>query len=713
MRRVSIAAVAVGLMVLSVPTAAADVEYDDSVLEAFGLEGDGDEFNQEFMDAWGLFVNSSKGARIIDKIDADENWEVTIVFFPGDEFKDGEEVWAISRLFKVGTDDGQERVEITIRSNDTGGVNNLADTIYHEFRHVENWVDEDTDENHDRLHAGTDPGMNLFLSQINPPEVETSEAETSIPGSETPIYDSITAGQDDRLLRYTALDLGNILAGGSGTEPTETPPVLELDEAVFVNGIDLELAELLVDLTDNSLATDSGGKCVSGDDSVSCGSQAGFSAQEGDLLIGLRASEMIPLEGFDQSYVFMALFDSDGDSSNNRVGIGELDPYHGTDLWYLMDFDLDFGWNFRTWRVGEGGSIDIDPTSNAFGLIQNDMAWLIIPSSELPQVEPWAQVAIARYDDNYLTGLTGIDPLGELVTDPMVGLDGSRVGGHVTGSAGTSSSTVLSYTPTMVPYGGILDVEFCLFGSDGNPWAGQDVAATLGDPPSSTTATHASGTTGGDGCVRMPLEVNEPEGESTLHVFDGTSVMAVSPITVVEPTGSEAVYLEDFDEDEAIRLNDLLVIMSALFVDVETSGTRGNGDLHTVEDPLADQDNPFFSNPVDQKDDTLPLVWDVVGFNLFSVDPGTTSSTDGMARTRWSTSNPRAATTRRRPLGTSQSRPSGWQARWTHRTMSSIPATGVLCRSSAAIRIFAPRWALQLAMKMIQGEIQMSNGRCG
>ena len=182
MRRVSIAAVAVGLMVLSVPTAAADVEYDDSVLEAFGLEGDGDEFNQEFMDAWGLFVNSSEGARIIDKIDADENWEVTIVFLPGDEFKDGEEVWAISRLFKVGTDDGQERVEITIRSNDTGGVNNLADTIYHEFRHVENWVDEDTDENHDRLHAGTDPGMNLFLSQINPPEVETSEADHVDPG---------------------------------------------------------------------------------------------------------------------------------------------------------------------------------------------------------------------------------------------------------------------------------------------------------------------------------------------------------------------------------------------------------------------------------------------------------------------------------------------------------------------------------------------------
>ena len=132
---------------------------------------------------------------------------------------------------------------------------------------------------------------------------------------------------------------------------------------------------------------------------------------------------MIPLDGLDTSWLYFGAFDADGDPSNNLTPQTDNDPYQGTDRRYEINFDAEGRqWSFRTWQSEESGSVVIDPDSNAFGIIQGDTSWLIIPGDEFPISDPRVRVAIVGYDGNPISGITGFDVNGELPTDPLVGL---------------------------------------------------------------------------------------------------------------------------------------------------------------------------------------------------------------------------------------------------------------------------------------------------
>jgi hypothetical protein len=66
---------------------------------------------------------------------------------------------------------------------------------------------------------------------------------------------------------------------------------------------------------------------------------------------------------------------------------------------------------------------------------------------------------------------------------------------------------------------------------DGNPGSGT-FFATLGDPPSSPDATHASGELDGEGEVTLTLDVNWGTGETILYCSFGGEVYEVTDITI-------------------------------------------------------------------------------------------------------------------------------------------------------------------------------------
>jgi hypothetical protein len=66
---------------------------------------------------------------------------------------------------------------------------------------------------------------------------------------------------------------------------------------------------------------------------------------------------------------------------------------------------------------------------------------------------------------------------------------------------------------------------------DGKPGSGT-FFATLGDPPSSPDATHASGELNSEGEVTLTLEVKWPPGETILYCSFGGEVYQVTEVTI-------------------------------------------------------------------------------------------------------------------------------------------------------------------------------------
>ena len=421
--------------------------------------------------------------------------------------------------------------------------------------------------------------------------VSTPEEPAPLGQPSTPIYDAvISRNTDDYILVSSAMDFGSFLDRISEQEPSYTAEVIDIEESFIVVELDSFLLAEIDALVDGGVSVDSNGKCLTGGGTVVCGNQASFNVKLGDVMVGVRVDDMIPLEGFDHSLGYFAVFDSDGDPSNNWVPQSDNNPYQGTDRWFQMIFDHPTdSWWFRTMQVGEGGLIvGVDPDSSAFGIIQGDTSWFVIPRNELPATEPRLRLAAAGLDGDPMADIIGLDVNGELPTDPLVGLDLSRTGGPLTGSAGTSNTTVFSFGPTIVPHGGILDAEFCVTGYDGSPRVGLEVAATLGEPPSSDTATHNSGRTDESGCVSMPLEVSEPFGESSLYFFDGTDVLFVNPVTVLEFVSGE-VAIDDAAPSIELPIPDIVI---ETVVDVPEDAEDAAAEESAGEGPVGEAVEP-------------------------------------------------------------------------------------------------------------------------
>lgn len=600
----------------------AEIIHGQSSQDAFGFDADGTivelvEVNPEFVEAWEIFAGTIEGARILSKLESNRDFEITIEVLPSDQFKGGDEVLGVSTLYKNPNAEGQTRAQIIIRSDDTFGVKALANTIYHEMRHVEHWIDGEVsdgdDDLHEQLDAGTDPGIVRFRSQRDDVPIPT----TAPPRAKTPIYEAVMSrNQDDFLLVESALDFGKYLDLISAEPEPLVAEAVELEETVIVDGLDDALTELVEEFVENGVLAGEGGTCITLDDGVACGNKSGFGPKPGDVMIGGRAAGTIPLEGSNMPFGYFGVFDSDWDPSNNWIQqLGPHDPFQDSDRFYQMIYDPATGiWRFEVRQVEDGGSsADLDQSSNAFGIIQDDVAWFVIPREELPAEDPRVRVAMVGLDRQVITGL---DVSGELSTDPLLGLDASRAGGRITGSASNSNLTIFSYGPTIVPHGGVLDAEFCLTDSSGNPIVGADVAATLGEPPDSSTASHNSGTSDDSGCIRLPLDVIEAAGESSLFFFDGSEVHPIGPISVIDLISGDTSSVETGSTSDSAE-PDLLSYIYELYLG-EGYTQSVVGEVNHVPDEVDDVHNPF-GHSFDSLDTSLSTNWNVLWGDWFVV----------------------------------------------------------------------------------------------
>jgi hypothetical protein len=89
----------------------------------------------------------------------------------------------------------------------------------------------------------------------------------------------------------------------------------------------------------------------------------------------------------------------------------------------------------------------------------------------------------------------------------------------------SSGETVTYEGPTAVTRGQSFTARLCLRDAGGNPVAGKQVFASLGDPPTSRRATHGTADTDQNGCADIEMEVNWPPGRTVLWFSDGQEVV--------------------------------------------------------------------------------------------------------------------------------------------------------------------------------------------
>jgi hypothetical protein len=120
--------------------------------------------NQEFTDALDRLRSTDEGQRIEDAID-DAEVEVTIDVVDDADVADGD-AYGTTQVTERDADGNPTKILIKIAQGDTGGTDNLADTIQHELRHAEIMIGDDSEVDHDALDAGTDPNNVTFVEQI-------------------------------------------------------------------------------------------------------------------------------------------------------------------------------------------------------------------------------------------------------------------------------------------------------------------------------------------------------------------------------------------------------------------------------------------------------------------------------------------------------------------------------------------------------------------
>lgn len=609
--------VAAALLVVGVAGGVqADVIHGETSQDTFGFDADGrvvDDLSVDriFVEGWNLFARTGQGARILGRLDQSDDFRITIEVVPPDELEDGDELWGLSVMDEA-PENGPRVVTIYLVDVDRT-PEGLAETLFHEMRHVELWLDGDFrssssgEGGHNDLHDRVDTDFIQFLAQLE-------EAKPQPPAEpSTPIYDSLVARvQDEEALVAVAKDLGFALDLGLGTENTLVRQAVEIDEYFADVEIDPE-TQALIQAALAGLADVEG--CATTPDITVCGVRVAPVALPDDVLVGIEIGGVLDPDALDGSVSIFAGFESDGDPSNDLSPLGPLDPYQGVDRWYEMILDGG-AWDMNVWQVGPDGSTPgLDSGSGAVGAVQGDSAWFRIPRSELPGGDPRFRVAMVGFEQDPITGITSVDVSGELPSDPLIGLDGSRAGGPVTGSAAVGGGVVLSHGPATVPAGGVLDTEFCLFAPDGAPRVGQEVFTTLGEPPDAADATHNSSVTDDEGCARMGLAVEVEAGITGLRFSFGSEVVRVGSVEVIgrpnRPVSSGSSTGDGYGA--------FSVFFGQLFASL-ADGEEGDGSVHHSEDEPGDQVNPFFGSPLDQEDTTLPLGWDILWGDSWVMD---------------------------------------------------------------------------------------------
>ena len=161
------------------------------------------------------------------------------------------------------------------------------------------------------------------------------------------------------------------------------------------------------------------GENVDGMLTVCPGNAGAVSAGEFVVLAMLQEGE-IPLEDPDRYFTYAAVFDSDGDTSNNFEFMPpyDWDLYQGTDRWYELIWDPDFGWQVIVRQLGENQ----EAASSARVVIDGRLVVFFIPVSEFAVSRPGYRLTAFVHDGTYSPEASAGDVNGENPTLPLTPL---------------------------------------------------------------------------------------------------------------------------------------------------------------------------------------------------------------------------------------------------------------------------------------------------
>ena len=137
---------AAALLIGSDP-AQADISFTETAQEEFGVSADGETVPdpegtvRTLREGWERFVQTEEGMRIWDRLDAMPDLEITIDTAAPAELGEGDlQGKVLGTAQVVERDDDGNPTEILIRIRNLS-VLGAGDTLYHELRHAEIWVD--------------------------------------------------------------------------------------------------------------------------------------------------------------------------------------------------------------------------------------------------------------------------------------------------------------------------------------------------------------------------------------------------------------------------------------------------------------------------------------------------------------------------------------------------------------------------------------------
>ncbi len=426
-RLLTVVGFVLGLFMMGTLEARANVVFTDGAQKEFGIDADGmptGSGSGVVATGWEYFWGAPEGQRIFTYLEQSDV-EVIVDVLPPDQVGSGESAGRVYGTEKVEERDPSgkpTKIRIKIRSERTGGAENLADTIWHEFRHAE--IDfQGEHHEHDELDGEDSEPNERFRMDVERVK-ERIEAQQVDPDPPTPLYDSLRDRATGEELRTSAWLLGDILEDIRDSISFNQP-------ALRATYIDLETygaAKYGYDLSDVTVTfNESIVEC--GDESdyhiVVCSEAGVLDMPAGD--VGLFVMELagdIPLAGGEHSLIYSVVLDSDRDPANDWVFMPpfDWDFFQGTDRWYQLIYDhISDEWSLTVTQLTANGEIpEVVEASTVRAVVEGDVVAVFISMEEFAADDPAFRFSAFGHDGFFTESTRGGDVSGSDPTEPPI-----------------------------------------------------------------------------------------------------------------------------------------------------------------------------------------------------------------------------------------------------------------------------------------------------
>lgn len=431
-RLLVVAGLVLAVFVLAPGVAQADVTFTDNAMNEFGIDADGAPTGSgsgPIPTAWERFWRTPEGQRIftfLDMVDV----EVIVDVLPADEVGSGESAGRVYGTEKVEMRDATGRptqIRIKIRNERFHGIDNLADTIWHEFRHAE--IDVNGEDHEHRVLDGEHSTRNERFRADLADVVSTSTTLDLDPP--TPNYDRIMDRAAGSELRRAAFLFGDILEDIRDSISFNSPTyeVFHIDMEAY-GAAKYGYDSLQVEFTFNESIVECGERTE--DLVVACSEAGVLDMPPGD--VGVFVMDLagdVPLSGGDHSLIYSVVLDSDADPADNWVFNPpfDWDFFQGTDRWYELTYDhRSDTWFLTVTQLTPAGQVpNTTEPSTVRAVVEGDMVAFFISMSEFRSPEPAYRFSAFGHDGFFSENDRGGDVSGSDPTEPSIILTGETL----------------------------------------------------------------------------------------------------------------------------------------------------------------------------------------------------------------------------------------------------------------------------------------------